>query len=156
MTRPIPGGELITPLPLLGAGLMVLNDVVLRHTGPEWLSGKLSDVGAMMFVPFVLTASYSWLLTLLGLVTPLRDRGLTITRLVVAAGASGALLAGINLSAPVNSAFLELLIWLDVLGLHLVYRSTMDPSDVLALGALPLTIWWGLRYIGRQDKEVPR
>ena len=40
----LPGRELLTALPLTGAGLMVLNDVVLRRTGPGWLSGKLSDI----------------------------------------------------------------------------------------------------------------
>ena len=56
--------EFARPLPLFTAGLLALNDHVLKgaHVLPGWLTGKLSDVAGLFFFPILLFALTSALL----------------------------------------------------------------------------------------------
>jgi 5-hydroxyisourate hydrolase-like protein (transthyretin family) len=44
------------PASLLSIGLLLLNDHVLKATGANWLTGKLSDFAGVFFFPFLLLA----------------------------------------------------------------------------------------------------
>ena len=45
------------PLPWAAAGLILVNDQLLRGAAPGWLTGKLSDVGWLALVPVVAAAA---------------------------------------------------------------------------------------------------
>ena len=52
----LPGDELLAPLPLGAMFLFGLNNWVLKATYGNWITGKLSDVTACFFVPFLISA----------------------------------------------------------------------------------------------------
>jgi hypothetical protein len=142
----LPGKELLCLVPLAGMALMAANDWLLRTRWPCWLTGKLSDVAGMLFFPFLLTATWSWLLFLGGRILPLRlSPALTRGRLTLAVVASGAALASVKLVPGCNRAFVGLLGSLDVLGLFGRFSCAADPSDCLALAVLPLVWLYGAR-----------
>ncbi len=59
--RPVPGGFLLAPLPMLGAALIAFNVFWLRRHHPGALSGKLSDLGINILLPMVIAAAWDWL-----------------------------------------------------------------------------------------------
>jgi hypothetical protein len=57
--RPAPAlDSLVHPVPLAALTLVLLNDHVLKASYPGWLTGKLSDIGGLMLLPFVLLAGW--------------------------------------------------------------------------------------------------
>lgn len=114
------------PLSLAAAGLIVVNDFVLRPVAPSWWTGKLSDAGALVIWPLLFAAA-------LALILPHRWKhspalaggmalGLTLT---------GYLL--LKLSPITNTILLALS------GQRL--RAVADPSDLLLLPILLLPAW---------------
>ncbi len=51
-----PGELALHPVALASLALLVLNDNVLKGVGPGWLTGKLSDVAGLAFLPFLVLA----------------------------------------------------------------------------------------------------
>jgi hypothetical protein len=49
-------GYFIHPIPLAAVAMMVLNDRILKHQFPGWISGKLSDFAGIFFMPLFLCA----------------------------------------------------------------------------------------------------
>ena len=50
-------GEIVLhPVALVALAVLLVNDHVLKGRGPEGLTGKLSDVAGMVFLPFLLVA----------------------------------------------------------------------------------------------------
>jgi hypothetical protein len=47
---------LLSPVALAGVALLLLNDHVLKHAYPGWVTGKLSDVAGLVFFPLFLVA----------------------------------------------------------------------------------------------------
>lgn len=57
MTRnPAPGGALLHPVTLTALFTLALNDQVLKHACPSWLTGKLSDFAGVLLLPIFLHA----------------------------------------------------------------------------------------------------
>lgn len=116
--------------------LLVLNDHVLKGADvvPGWLTGKLSDVaGLLVAVPLVASL--------------LRARGAWARRVVVLG--VGALFAAVELS-PGFSAHVE-----HAFGaLGLTWRLWPDPTDLLALAALPVAAWLGV-FVERRVRFAP-
>ena len=50
----VPGEIVLHPVALAGLALLVLNDHVLKGAAPGWLTGKLSDVAGLAFLPFLI------------------------------------------------------------------------------------------------------
>lgn len=147
-----PGGELLTWLPLVGLALMAINDHWLRPRWPGLITGKLSDLGVVLFFPFLLTATIGWLAwafnATLGRMArrlpPLATR-LTPARLTGAIVVTGLVLAAINLSTTARDLYVATLNRVDLCGLFGSFRYTADPSDCVALVLLPIVWWWGRR-----------
>ena len=149
---------LLHPVTLLALGLLVFNDGWLRGTYPNWLTGKLSDIAAVIAFPGLLTAL--WGLFGMGV-----DRALglgcgdTMARGVdyslrrwVALSATlltGGILTGINLDPGCRDLYLRGLYWLDPFEAFGPFSYTMDPSDLLALLFLPVPIWAATHHILR-------
>jgi hypothetical protein len=103
------------PLVLLAVGLVALNDFVLKPLSPSWITGKLSDIGMLFFLPLLIAG-------LLEFILPRRwAAGLGF-------GATGVVFVLLKVS-PLTAG------WLDFLPL----RSIPDPIDLLALPALAVS-----------------
>jgi len=151
----IPGEIMVGWLPLLGLTLMAVNDHFLRGRWPCWLTGKLSDFAVVLFFPFLLLATAEWLAWLAARLRS-RKKGPHAPRsgpmgLTLAVAVTGIGLAAINLSPACRTGFLRLLAGVDLIGVFGSFRYTMDPTDCLALAALPLAWTWGHRQLNRSD-----
>lgn len=122
--RDDPAAALRHPLWWAALATLLINDHVLKGAGvlPGWLTGKLSDVAGMLVAP-ALAAS----------LIPLRRRG---TR-VAAFGAVALLFALIKLSPEARDALVSAAA---LLGMR--WRIVVDPTDLIALAALP--VGWSL------------
>lgn len=140
----LPIHELLAPLPVIAIALLVVNDRLLKGTGPEWLTGKLSDVTGVFVFPLAATALVDLVgygLSKLGLNT---DFTLRRWKLVVAMAFTAIVFASIKLS-PAIAAQVERL-WAAVIPGAEIYP---DPTDVICLVMLAATWWHGRRAIAR-------
>lgn len=110
--------EFVRPLPLVAAGLMALNDHVLKGAGvlPGWVTGKLSDVTGLFFFPVLLFALVS------AVRGSARGPGARTRRAALLAGLTALVFAAIKVLPPANAVANA------VLG-----RVVLDPTDLLAL-----------------------
>ncbi len=117
------------PISIAAIAVVLLNDHLLRHAWPSWLTGKLSDFAWLIFAPFLLMAILAWI--------PLRSNRRDE---IVGYGSiiGTGLIFGLAKTLPEFHAFtikiLEALTgWPNVL--------RIDSTDTLALPAL-LIAWW--------------
>lgn len=154
------GPLLLHPVALVAIAVLVVNDHVFKLAWPGWLTGKLSDVAGLVFVPMLVLA----LGELRG--RPLRSpRVAGIAALAVAIG-----FAAVKLSAAANAAYgvglgaLQWPVWTVVAwleGLPAPARPLapcrIDPSDLLALPAVavaPLVAWMRARRLPPRTRSV--
>lgn len=105
----------------IALALLLLNDHLLKGWGPGWLTGKLSDVAGMVMAP-----------ALVAVLARVRTRpGLVRTHV-----GAGVALAAINISETCARAVEGMMATAG-----LPWRIWADPTDLLALFALPVA-WW--------------
>lgn len=119
------------PPALLAIAVLALNDFVLKPLVPSWLTGKLSDVAVLFFLPLLLSG-------VIGLALPRRWRA--GEGLALGLGYGLTLVGFVLLKASPSSAG-----WLaetvhEATGFRL--RALADPSDLLTLPFLALSAWW--------------
>lgn len=112
--------------------VLLLNDHLLKGSGPGWLTGKLSDVAGMVMAPALVAA----------LARVRTRRGLIYTHVGV-----GAALAAVNLSEDLARTVEGLM---STVGLP--WRLWVDPTDLLALFALPVA--WRLLVPAMGEEEI--
>ena len=141
------GGVMLQPGPMFAIAILLVNDHWAKAAYPGWITGKLSDVAGLAFFPLLLVA----LAELAG--APATRRGLAVSCL-----ATAAVFAAAKLWPPANDAVrlaFGLAQW-PVRGLAALTRAQpvpapaavqmrLDPSDLLALPAVLLSVWWGRR-----------
>lgn len=93
-----PGELVLHPVALGSLVLLLVNDHVLKGWGPGWLTGKLSDVAGLAFLPFLLVALHD---------VALRRDAPGVRSAVVAASSTGLLFAAVKLLDPVRSTAAE-------------------------------------------------
>ena len=141
----LPLGELLDPVALGAVALLVLNDHVLKGALPGWLTGKLSDLAGLAFSPLLLTAVVGCALAgARRLGRRDLDPSLSLRRLAFAIVLIGGGFVAVELWPPATRLYLASL---DELGLP--STATRDPTDLLALPALAVAAWIGLREIAR-------
>jgi hypothetical protein len=103
--------------------LLLVNDDLLKGRGvvPGWLTGKLSDVAFLIVAPVVFAA-----------LIPRRAPG----RRTFAVTSVVALFVAADLSRAVSDAVVAL-----AAGVGLTWRLWPDPTDLVAVAVLPITIW---------------
>jgi hypothetical protein len=159
----VPGEELATLVPVVGLGLLVFNDAVLKQQWPGLVSGKLSDFAVVLFFPFLLTASTAVAsgaaraVARLVLRRPVRtDPGLTRARLIVGLAVTAFALSAVNLSHRARDLYLRLLDLIDVFDLQPRLGYVVDASDLIGLTMVPVAWWWGNRVIRANDRRTVR
>lgn len=115
-----PARAVLHPAWILAVAILVVNDHVLKPAAfAEPLTGKLSDFAGLFFAPVLLAA-------ILGVKS---RRGLWLAGL-----ATGTVFAAINLS-PALAA-----LWDSAVSLLIGFQTTPDPTDLMALLAIPVGI----------------
>jgi hypothetical protein len=111
------------PLWWVALGVLVTNDWVLKGSGllPGWVTGKLSDFAGLIVAPVLLSAALG--------------ARRTATR-ALCFGAIAGVFAAIKLFAPAARLVESLMTALGV-----PWRIWVDPSDLIALAAIPVA-WW--------------
>lgn len=114
------------PLTLAAMLLLATNDLLLKPLFPSWITGKLSDLAILFFLPFLLLAGLAW-------ITHSRWERMVEGTAFLAPGLLFAIVKMIpGANAWVRQAFA---------GMGFPIRLALDPSDLLALAALPAA-WW--------------
>ncbi len=130
MSAPVefkPSRALLHPVWIVSLGVLVANDHFLKGSGllPGWLTGKLSDLAGLVVAPVLLAA----------LLRARTRRGVAIAHLIVGVG-----FAALEMSSALTA-------WADSLYrlAGFAWKSTSDPTDLLALAVVPLAYLLTLR-----------
>lgn len=116
------GDVVLHPVAIASLALLVLNDHLLKAVAPGWVTGKLSDVAGLAFLPFLLVA----------LADVVRRREAPGVRTAaVAAAVTGVGFAAVKLAEPVREAYVTLV------GL---VRLPLDAALAGAAGLRPLVV----------------
>ena len=95
----LPLGESLHPLTLAAVALLVVNDWILKpYLGPSAVTGKLSDLGGLIFAPVVLSAAIGLVLRLAAALGAPVDPSLSRRRLMLCLAATGAGFAAVKLA----------------------------------------------------------
>jgi hypothetical protein len=127
------------PIALGAAGVLAVNDWVLKPRFASWWTGKLSDVAGLVCAPLLLSAVIGlgvWIATGAG--------RLTRARLYACVAATGAVFAAVKLSP--EAAHLLARALRAVIGRAAIVA---DPTDLFALPALAVPLWLGARQLAR-------
>jgi hypothetical protein len=119
--------ELGAAAPLVAVGLLVVNDHRWKGQFHNALTGKLSDIAICFLLPLLLSAAS-------GIVCDWPGR----RRLVAGAVLTTLVFTVLELSDPAGALFVRAM---NALGLH--GTLTRDPTDLLALGCVPLALAYG-------------
>jgi hypothetical protein len=139
--RALPASELLAPLPLGAALLLVGNDWLLKpSSAPRWLTGKLSDVAGLFFFPLLLGALARGAARL-GVRREIQDRSSLAMAAVLA---TGAVFTAVKLHAPFNA-------W--VAGVWGVM--VMDVTDLFTLPVLGLSAAFMVRSRAQREGFAP-
>jgi hypothetical protein len=152
------GDLLLHPVALAALALLVLNDHFLKAVWPGPLTGKLSDLAGMIFLPVFLVSAWE-----LVLAVGRRWRAPSMSALVVASVVSAASLALVKttpLAAQVAGYAFGTAQWMIATPIRLLvgehspaFTTTsivVDPTDLLALPAVGLAVWAGGRRVLRR------
>jgi hypothetical protein len=138
-------GEFFAPLPLAALALTVVNDVVLKRTFHDAVTGKLSDVGVCLFMPLLLSE-------LLGISFGVTPR----VRLAVGSLVTGALFAALEVAPPVTRFALDVLTALGPrIGIERPFRMTSDWTDLFCLLLIPVALAYGRWRLADKPKSFP-
>ena len=138
---------LLHPVTLVALVLWAVNDHLLKGWGPALLTGKLSDVTALIVCPTVLLAILEW-------TNPEWVAGHLRTLLAASCAAIGLLLAGLELSPMVELAYQHALGSAHYAAKYVaaalvngrtpsyvLVHTTPDVTDLLTLPALGVPLW---------------
>jgi hypothetical protein len=147
----VPGDLLVRPPAVLALVTLILNDHVLKRSWPGLLTGKLSDIAGLVFLPLLIISIYELARAAARRPWRVGDRGVVVVAATVAIG-----FAAIKLSTAVGSTYGDLLGWLrwPLMGhwSHVVISD--DPTDVVCTPGVIIT--WiesrRLRQVQRMSK----
>lgn len=136
----VAGGALLHPVVLASMVVLVINDHLLKHTHPSWLTGKLSDFAGLLFFPLLLQGF-----------TELAERAVvgahvpSRTVLGISVGLVGVVFTLTEITAWGPTLYVGALDW----ALGSGHQTWADPTDLLALPTLVLSYWLGRRRLER-------
>jgi hypothetical protein len=123
-----PGDLLVRPLAVVALMVLVVNDHVLKPRGPGLLTGKLSDIAGLVFLPLLVISLYELVRAAMRKPWQLGDPWLVAIAAGVAIG-----FAATKLSTPVAATYGDVLGWLrwPLIGHWRQVAISQDPTDVL-------------------------
>jgi hypothetical protein len=123
-----PGDLLVRPPAVVALIVLVVNDHVVKHRWPGLLSGKLSDIAGLVFLPLLAVSLYELARAAVRRPWRVGDRGVLA---VVAVAAFG--FAATKLSTAVGATYGDVLGWLrwPMSGHWSHVAISRDPTDVL-------------------------
>jgi hypothetical protein len=144
---PCSSAALLHPVTLTALALWAINDHLLKGWAPALLAGKLSDLAGLAVCPTVLLGILEWC-------APERVQRQWRTLLIVSCTVIGLLVAGLELSKPVQLAYQHALGGAQFLARSLLawlcrvhapafvpVSTTPDLTDLLTLPALAIPCW---------------
>lgn len=125
---PAPGDLLVRPLAVVTLMTLILNDHVLKRRWPGLLTGKLSDIAALVFLPLLVISIYELARAAARRPWRVGDRGVVAVAATVAIG-----FAATKLSTGIGSTYGDILGWLrwPLIGHWSHIAISDDPTDVL-------------------------
>ncbi len=160
---PVAGDVLVHPLVVGALALLILNDHVLKAVAPGAITGKLSDFAGLAFFPAFLLAAWELLLR-----STHRWSRPSLAALGVAIAVTAVGFALVKTVAPVAEAagwVLGAAQWAISIGPRLLGGApaagirpatiVVDPTDLIALFALAMPIWVGLRRAVQPEPSQP-
>jgi hypothetical protein len=132
-----PGDLLIRPLAVVALVVLIVNDHVLKQRWPGLLSGKLSDLAGLVFLPLLIISVYELARAATRRPWCLGDRGVLAVAATVAIG-----FAATKLSPAVAGGYGDMLGWLrwPLIGHWSQVAISRDPTDVLCTPAA-IVVW---------------
>jgi hypothetical protein len=123
-----PGDLLVRPLAVLALITLIVNDHILKPRWPGLLTGKLSDLAGLVFLPLLIIALYEVARAALGRPWQVSERGVVVIVVAVALG-----FAVTKLSTGVAATYGDLLGWLrwPLIGHWRQVAISRDPTDIL-------------------------
>lgn len=148
----VPGDLLLRPVAVVAVLVLIVNDHLLKHRWPGLLSGKLSDIAGLVFLPILIisvcevaraTARRTW---------PMGQRGIVAVTVTVAIG-----FAATKLSPAVGAAYGDVLGWLrwPLAGHWSQVGISRDPTDVLCTPAV-IVAWIESRRLAERLRGMSR
>lgn len=139
----LPGDELLAPLPLGAMVLFGLNNWVLKATYGNWATGKLSDVTACFFIPFLISTTMG----------ALGSKRTVSERVRIGAVVTSLVMTMVKTSATA-SRFLD---WVLALPVPAGFESTntVDPTDLIALPFCVLAVGYASWLEHLAERRAP-
>ncbi len=152
----VPGDGLLRPLPLIAIAVLLFNDHMLKAAMPGLVTGKLSDFAGLVFFPLFLVAIAEVASSLFGL--PVVGSRRVLAAAVILTGVVFAAIQIVPVAAEGYRIGLGFAQWAVTAPLHAMGSSGLgspwqaslvaDPTDLVALLALPIPLLDGLRRCG--------
>jgi hypothetical protein len=142
--RRAPGDLLVRPVAVVALMTLIVNDHIIKHHSPGLLSGKLSDIAGLVFLPLLIISVYEVAGAAVRRPWRLGERGVVAVAVFVAIGFAAA-----KLSTAVAATYGDMLGWLrwPLIGHWSPVAIFRDPTDVLCTPAA-IVAWIESRRLG--------
>lgn len=139
-----PGDLLVRPLAVAALMTLIVNDHVLKPRWPGLLTGKLSDLAGLVFLPLLIISLYEVGRVAMRRSWRVSERGIVAIAATVALG-----FAATKLSTAVAATYGDILGWLrwPLIGHWSQVAISRDPTDVLCTPAV-IVAWIESRRLG--------
>jgi hypothetical protein len=139
--RRTPGDLLVRPLAVVALMTLIVNDHIIKPRWPGLLSGKLSDIAGLVFLPLLIVSVYEVTRAAAHRPWQMGRRGVVAVAVAVVIG-----FAATKLSTAVAAGYGDVLGWLrwPLIGHWSQVSISQDPRDVICAPAAVLA-WMELR-----------
>jgi hypothetical protein len=139
-----PGDLLLRPVAVVAVLLLIVNDHVLKHRWPGLLSGKLSDIAGLMFLPLLIISVCEVARAAVRRPWRMGESWVVAVAVTVAIG-----FAATKLSPAVGATYGDILGWIrwPLVGHWRQVAITQDPTDVLCTPGV-IVAWIESRRLG--------
>jgi hypothetical protein len=130
--RRTPGDLLVRPIAVVALMTLIVNDHIIKQRWPGLLSGKLSDIAGLVFLPLLIVSVCEVTRAAVGRPWQMGKRGVVAVAVAVVIG-----FAATKLSTAVAASYGDMLGWLrwPLIGHWSQVAISQDPTDVICAPA---------------------